>query len=237
MGCTHFLNEGPGKGLQLQPNPISVPASGSWWAHPRTPPGAFAVTAAHVSLGVTPCRLDRRSLLGILWDLGMRLPPPPPPTHSGGSHGATTPFPGWSWGSKPGSGLKCILRWLRGNIGTHPWPAPWASPMGSDLTRGRQCGHTAQPGDPVEMVNPPPPPHTHTVGGRQVSRQFALCAGLIFDGAPGDHGSPGPMRVSLFNIVPPQKKHYTQGFAPIFVLTGGIPPQTSPPPTPSAPAV
>ena len=27
-----------------------------------------------------------------------------------GSHGATTPLPGWSWG----------------NAGTHPWPAPWA---------------------------------------------------------------------------------------------------------------
>ena len=45
------------------------------------------------------------------------------------------------------------------------------------------------------------------VGVRQVSRQFALCAGVIFDGAPGDHGL-GPMRISLFNIVlPPPPTH------------------------------
>ena len=42
------------------------------------------------------------------------------------------------------------------------------------------------------------------VGVRQVSRQFALCTGLIFDGAPGDHSGPGPMQVSLFNIVLPR---------------------------------
>ena len=25
---------------------------------------------------------------------------------------------------------KCISHWSRGNTGTHPWSAPWASPMG-----------------------------------------------------------------------------------------------------------
>ena len=33
----------------------------------------------------------------------------------GGSHGATSPLPGWSWGREPSSGLKCTSHWSRGN--------------------------------------------------------------------------------------------------------------------------
>ena len=82
----------------------------------------------------------------------------------GGSHRATTPLPGWSWGSEPGSGPKCISHWSRGNTGMHPWPAPWASPMGSDPTRGCQCGHTGSTGRPGRNGDTPlpPPPHTPT---------------------------------------------------------------------------
>ena len=80
----------------------------------------------------------------------------------GGSHGATTPLPGWSWGSDPGSGLKCISHWSRGNTGTHPWPAPWASPMGSGPTRGRQCGHTGSTGRPGKTGETAAETHIHT---------------------------------------------------------------------------
>ena len=73
----------------------------------------------------------------------------------GGSHGATTPLPGRSWGSEPGSGLECTLHWSRGNTGTHPWPAPRASPMGSDPTRGRQCGHTGSTRRPGQNGDTP----------------------------------------------------------------------------------
>ena len=79
-----------------------------------------------------------------------------------GSHRATTPLPGWSWGSEPGSGLNCISHWSRGNTGTHPWPAPWASPMGSNPTRGRQCGHTGSTGRPGKNGETPLQTHTHT---------------------------------------------------------------------------
>ena len=80
----------------------------------------------------------------------------------GGSHGATTPLPRWSWGSELGSGLSAYHTG-RGAIqgrtpGLHHGPAI----MGSDPTRGRQCGHTGSTGRPgKKMVKPPPPTHTH----------------------------------------------------------------------------
>ena len=43
---------------------------------------------------------------------------------------------------------KCILNCSRGNTGMHPWPAPWASPMGSYLTQGHQFCHTGSTGRP-----------------------------------------------------------------------------------------
>ena len=79
----------------------------------------------------------------------------------GGSHGATTPLPGWSWGSEPGSGLSAY-RIGRGAIqgrtpGLHRGPAV----MGSDPTRGRQCGHTGSTGRPGKNGETPAPAHIH----------------------------------------------------------------------------
>ena len=74
------------------------------------------------------------------------------PTHTQhtGQHGddglgGTTPLPGWSWGSEPGSGLKCISHWSRGNTGMHPWPAPWACYNGGrpDLRMGHRRNSSA----------------------------------------------------------------------------------------------
>ena len=45
---------------------------------------------------------------------------------------------------------------------THPWPAPWASPMGSDPTRGRRRGCTGSTGRPGQHGNTPPPAATNT---------------------------------------------------------------------------
>jgi len=77
------------------------------------------------------------------------------------SHGATTPLPGWSWGSEPGSGLSAY-RTGRGAIqgctpGLHRRPAI----MGSDPTRGRQCGHTGSTRRPgINGETPPTLSHT-----------------------------------------------------------------------------
>ena len=86
----------------------------------------------------------------------------------GGSHGATTPLPGWSWGSEPGSGRSAYCTG-RGAIqgctpGLHRGPAI----MGSDPTRGRQCGHTGSTGRPGKNGETPLA-HTHTHTNTQPS--------------------------------------------------------------------
>ena len=76
-----------------------------------------------------------------------------------GSHRA---LPGWSWGSEPGSGLSAYCTGRGAIQGRTPGLRRGPAPMGSDPTRGRQCGHTGSTGRPGKNGETPQITHTHT---------------------------------------------------------------------------
>jgi hypothetical protein len=76
-----------------------------------------------------------------------------------GSHGGTTPLPWWSWGSEPGSGLSAYCTGRGATQGRTPGLYRRPALMGSDPTRGRQCGQIGSTGRPGKTGSTT---HTHT---------------------------------------------------------------------------
>ena len=112
----------------------------------------------------------------------------------------------WSWPSGSHGAIRVVLgqrsmfwprvhiAWSRGNTGTHPQPALWASPMGSNPTQRCQCGHRGSTGRPGQNGETPcmcarTHTHPHTQGdpgmGRTTSNNrhpaanHAVCPPLV----------------------------------------------------------
>ena len=143
----------------------------------------------------------------------------PPPTNTAWgaaqSEGGGTAHPKWGGGGS----AKRPKRHRQAPVGRgqafkrgrghpdHPPPAKRARVEQHDAARHGRAERRSHNRTPPELLAQARPPTATPMGARQGGARNVRC--IDFGGASGDHGGPGPMRVSLFSIVFPPKEAHT----------------------------